>query len=117
MMFKSRHPGLRGANEAPPSSSRRGFLEDHRGKAGIVDPRLNFSISPAALRCDISAWPWEALQSQHLIPICGAQYCTAQRRVPMIASIERVLNALFAPLARELNRMPPSAFRYLVGGL
>jgi hypothetical protein len=35
----------------------------------------------------------------------------------MIATIERVLNALFAPLARELNRMPPSAFRYLVGGL
>lgn len=35
----------------------------------------------------------------------------------MIASIERVLNALFAPLARELNRMPPSAFRYLAMGL
>jgi hypothetical protein len=35
----------------------------------------------------------------------------------MIASIERVLNALFAPLARELNRIPPSALRYLVAGL
>ena len=35
----------------------------------------------------------------------------------MIATIERVLNALFAPLARELNRMPPSAFRYFVAGL
>ena len=35
----------------------------------------------------------------------------------MITAIERALNALFAPLARELNRMPPSAFRYLVGGL
>jgi len=35
----------------------------------------------------------------------------------MMAKIERVLNALFAPLARELNRMPPSAFRYLVAGL
>lgn len=35
----------------------------------------------------------------------------------MIAAIERAFNALFAPLARELNRMPPQAFRYLVGGL
>ena len=35
----------------------------------------------------------------------------------MIAAIERTLNALFAPLARELDRMPPSAFRHLLGGL
>jgi hypothetical protein len=35
----------------------------------------------------------------------------------MIASIERALNALFAPLARELDRMPPAAFRHLLGGL
>jgi hypothetical protein len=35
----------------------------------------------------------------------------------MIASIERVLNALFAPLARELDRMPASAFRHLLAGL
>jgi hypothetical protein len=35
----------------------------------------------------------------------------------MIASIERVLKALFAPLARELERMPASAFRHLLAGL
>lgn len=32
----------------------------------------------------------------------------------MIAKIEKLLDALFAPLARELARMPPSAFRSLV---
>jgi hypothetical protein len=37
--------------------------------------------------------------------------------LPMIAAIERVLTALFAPLARELNRMPPAAFRHLQAGL
>ena len=35
----------------------------------------------------------------------------------MIARIERVLNALFAPLARELDRMPASAFRHILAGL
>ena len=35
----------------------------------------------------------------------------------MFAAIERFLNALFAPLARELERMPPSAFRHILGGL
>jgi hypothetical protein len=37
--------------------------------------------------------------------------------VPMIAAIERALNALFAPLARELDRMPAQAFRHLLPGL
>jgi hypothetical protein len=32
----------------------------------------------------------------------------------MIAAIERFLSALFAPLAHELGRMPPSAFRHLL---
>jgi hypothetical protein len=35
----------------------------------------------------------------------------------MIAALERFLDALFAPLARELERMPPSAFRHLLPGL
>ena len=35
----------------------------------------------------------------------------------MIAAFERFLDALFAPLARELERMPASAFRHLVPGL
>jgi len=35
----------------------------------------------------------------------------------MIAAIKRVLNALFAPLARELDRLPPSALRQLLPGL
>jgi hypothetical protein len=35
----------------------------------------------------------------------------------MIAAIERTLNALFAPLACELDRMPASAFRHLIAGL
>jgi hypothetical protein len=34
----------------------------------------------------------------------------------MIVSIERALNALFAPLARELDRLPPSALRHLLAG-
>jgi len=43
--------------------------------------------------------------------------CAAQRSVAMIAAIERFFDALFAPLARELARMPPSAFRHLLSGL
>jgi hypothetical protein len=35
----------------------------------------------------------------------------------MIAAIGKFFDVLFAPLARELSRMPPSAFRYMVGGL
>jgi hypothetical protein len=35
----------------------------------------------------------------------------------MIAAIERTFAALFAPLARELDRLPPSAFRHLLGVL
>jgi hypothetical protein len=35
----------------------------------------------------------------------------------MIAAIERVLKAMFAPLARELDRLPASAFRHLLPGL
>jgi hypothetical protein len=35
----------------------------------------------------------------------------------MIAVIKRALSALFAPLAHELDRMPPSAFRHLLAGL
>jgi hypothetical protein len=35
----------------------------------------------------------------------------------MIAAIGKFFDALFAPLARELNRMPPSAFRYMLAGL
>ena len=35
----------------------------------------------------------------------------------MIAALERFFDALFAPLARELERMPPSAFRHLIAGL
>jgi hypothetical protein len=34
----------------------------------------------------------------------------------MLAMIERFLDSLFAPLARELGRMPPSAVRGLFGG-
>ena len=35
---------------------------------------------------------------------------------PMIAAIEKFFGALFAPLARELARMPASAFRHVLGG-
>jgi hypothetical protein len=34
----------------------------------------------------------------------------------MIAAIERFLDALFAPLARELARLPPSAVRGMFYG-
>ena len=33
---------------------------------------------------------------------------------PMIAWIEKFLDAMFAPLARELERMPPQAMRFHV---
>jgi hypothetical protein len=35
----------------------------------------------------------------------------------MISAIERALSALFAPLARELDRMPAQALRHLMAGL
>ena len=35
----------------------------------------------------------------------------------MFAAIERFLDALFAPLARELARMPASALRHMLAGL
>jgi len=35
----------------------------------------------------------------------------------MFAAIERFLDALFAPLARELERMPASAYRHILAGL
>jgi hypothetical protein len=35
----------------------------------------------------------------------------------MIAAFERALDAFFAPLARELDRMPASAFRHMLAGL
>lgn len=35
----------------------------------------------------------------------------------MISAIERALSVFFAPLAREMDRMPPQAFRHLLAGL
>jgi hypothetical protein len=35
----------------------------------------------------------------------------------MISMIARALAALFAPLARELERMPPAALRHILAGL
>jgi hypothetical protein len=35
----------------------------------------------------------------------------------MINAIERALTAMFAPLVRELDRLPPSALRHLMAGL
>ena len=37
-------------------------------------------------------------------------HCTTE--VAMIAFLERVLDAFFAPLARELERLPPQALRF-----
>jgi hypothetical protein len=34
----------------------------------------------------------------------------------MFAAIENFFDALFAPLARELARMPASAFRHMLAG-
>ena len=34
---------------------------------------------------------------------------------PMIPAIEKFFNALFAPLVRELERLPASAFRHVLG--
>jgi hypothetical protein len=39
---------------------------------------------------------------------------TAQSELTMLALIERLLDAAFAPLARELERLPPEALRYRV---
>jgi hypothetical protein len=43
--------------------------------------------------------------------------CVAQRSILMIAAISKFIDALFAPLARELERIPASAFRYILAGL
>ena len=34
----------------------------------------------------------------------------------MLRALERLLDLLLAPLAKELNRMPPQAFRHLLAG-
>jgi hypothetical protein len=36
------------------------------------------------------------------------------RRSEMIAKLAKLIEAMFAPLARELARMPPQAFRSLL---
>jgi hypothetical protein len=41
------------------------------------------------------------------------QCTTPKKELPMIAAIERFLDAIFAPLARELARLPASAVRGL----
>jgi hypothetical protein len=41
--------------------------------------------------------------------------CVAQEESSMIAAISKFFDALFAPLARELARMPASAFRHVLG--
>jgi len=41
-------------------------------------------------------------------------HCTAQWSDEMVALIERFLDAMFAPLARELERLPPAAMRFNV---
>jgi len=41
-------------------------------------------------------------------------HCTIRRDSPMIALIEKFLDALFAPLAREIERLPPQALRFTV---
>ena len=48
--------------------------------------------------------------------MCTATYRTAQREIVMIAAIEKFFEVLFAPLAKELARMPASAFRHLLAG-
>jgi hypothetical protein len=40
--------------------------------------------------------------------------CSISEECRMIAFIERALDAFFAPLARELERLPPQALRYTV---
>jgi len=42
-------------------------------------------------------------------------YVALQKRSDeMVALIEKFLDAMFAPLARELERLPPSAMRFNV---
>ena len=41
--------------------------------------------------------------------------CTMESE--MVKTIERILDFLFAPLARELARLPASAFRHILAGL
>jgi len=44
------------------------------------------------------------------------QYCAAHKESEMIRALERFFDALFAPLARELARMPSSALHLLLPG-
>ena len=41
-------------------------------------------------------------------------HCTTRGVTQMVALIEKFLDAMFAPLARELERLPPSAMRFSV---
>jgi len=49
--------------------------------------------------------------------MCAAAMMRCTKESEMVAAIERFLDALFAPLARELARMPASAFRHLLPGI
>jgi len=41
-------------------------------------------------------------------------HCTTRGVTQMVALIEKFLDAMFAPLARELERLPPAAMRFSV---
>jgi hypothetical protein len=72
---------------------------------------------PAAAQRDQAEPLVEVLHYQRSLSICAATLL--QRTLEesdMIAKLEAFFDALFAPLARELARMPASAFRHLLPG-
>ena len=58
------------------------------------------------------------LHSRQDLPICAATICcAAKKEMGMANAIERVIDWMLGPFARELARMPASSFRYLLNGL
>jgi len=59
---------------------------------------------------------WEILDSFEAGPYLHsyAALHTNKGVTQMVALIEKILDAMFAPLARELERLPPQAMRFNV---
>jgi hypothetical protein len=73
---------------------------------------LRRSIRCAALQRIFIHEALKSLQPPRAVPICRATLHCTKGVTQMIALIEKFLDAMFAPLVRDLERLPPQAMRF-----